>query len=199
MANLLKKKGRYYLQFYDQSCRGQRKTISLKAYNKATAQTLKAYHEAEYALGKWSPWESPQNALWGDKRQTEAHRSPTVLEAVEAFLESRASCRKATRDHYRWVLIPLGEHLGKGMLVSDLSSSKLAKWMSQLSANPVTRKTYLSRVGIFARWCVQQGWLTTDITKQVVHQRVPDKLSSKLISPEQVEQLIQAAETSETP
>ena len=72
MANLLKKKGRYYLQFYDQSCRVQRKTISLKTSNKAAALTLKAYHEAEYALGKWSPWESPQNAL-RRSQETEGH------------------------------------------------------------------------------------------------------------------------------
>jgi len=199
MANLLKKKGRYYLQFYDQSCRVQRKTISLKTSNKATALTLKAYHEAQYALGKWSPWESPQNALRSAKADSLQQYSPTVAKALEAFLESRRACRKATVDHYSWVLSLFVQHLSTGELVEAVTSNQITSWVTSQATNPTTRRTYLSRVGIFLRWCQAQGWTSTDPTKGVTLPKAPDKLSSKLITPLQVQLLETAAQRSTQP
>lgn len=123
MASLLKKKGRYFLQFFDSGKRVKRKTIALKTGDKRTALTLKAFHEAEFALGKWSPWESPQNAL-RRSQETEGCQGPrTVQEAVEAFLESRAGCRQTTREHYRWVLTLLVQTLPNGSIVKDSSAT----------------------------------------------------------------------------
>ena len=179
MASLLKKKGRYFLQFFDAGKRVKRKTIALKTGDKRTALTLKAFHEAEFALGKWSPWESPQNAL-RRSQETEGRQGPrTVQEAVEAFLESRAGCRQTTRDHYRWVLSLFVESLPNRSLVKDLSATRITSWLVDQSSNANTQRTYLSRVGIFVRWCISQGWIDRDVTKEVTLSRPPDKLHNK--------------------
>ena len=154
MASLLTKKGRYFLQFFDASKRVKRKTIALKTGDKRTAQTLKAFHEAEFALGRWSPWESPQNTLRSSKEARESKEPKMVQEAVEAFLASRVACRRATRDHYRWVLSLFVESLPNRSLVKDLSATRITSWLVDQSPNANTQRTYLSRVGIFLRWCV---------------------------------------------
>ena len=199
MASLIKKKGRYFLQFFDAGKRVKRKTIALKTGDKRTALTSKAFHEAEFALGKWSPWESPQNAL-RRSQETEGRQGPrTVQEAVEAFLESRAGCRQTTREHYRWVLTLLVQTLPNGSIVKDLSATRITSWLVDQSSNANTQRTYLSRVGIFIRWCISQGWVDRDVTKAVVLSMPPNKLHSKLIQPDQVDGLIAAARASETP
>ena len=154
MASLIKKKGRYFLQFFDASKRVKRKTIALKTGDKRTALTLKAFNEAEYALGKWSPWESPENALRRSQTTEDGEGPRTVQGAVEAFLESRAGCRQATRDHYRWVLALFAESLPNDSYVCDLSATRITSWLVDQSPNANTQRTYLSRVGIFLRWCV---------------------------------------------
>ena len=199
MASLHKKKGRYFLQFFDASKRVKRKTIALKTGDRRTALTLKAFHEAEFALGRWSPWESPQNALRRSQTTHEGVELRSVQEAVEAFLESRAGCRQATRDHYRWVLSLFVETLPIGSFVRDLSATRITSWLVDQSSNANTQRTYLSRVGIFVRWCVAHGWIERDITKEVTLSRPPDRLHNKLIQPDQVDALIAAARASNTP
>ena len=85
MASLIKKKGRYFLQFFDASKRVKRKTIALKTGDKRTALTLKAFNEAEYALGKWSPWESPENAL-RRSQTTEDGEGPRTVQGATLTL-----------------------------------------------------------------------------------------------------------------
>ena len=198
MASLIKQKGYYYLQFFDATRQPKRKKIALRTSRKTEARGVQRLLEERFLKGQVDPWVSDLRPPdWGAvQRKT---RSVTLSEAVDMFLRSRANCRQATRDHYRWVLSLVVDKAGGGISLGSLTTEWLTSWVAAASQNPHTRHTYLSRVGIFARWLVHEGLLERDPTKDVVCARPPDCLSGKLITEDQVMLLVRAAHGSTIP
>lgn len=194
MATLAKSKDWYYAQFYNASRTPSRKRIPLKTRTRRTAEAKRRELEDAYALGKFDPWapavaseEAPQPAL------------ATLGEAYRAFLNAKSKCRKASRDNYRWVLGLLVEHAGEHLPTSALTTRSVQRWLDAASIGAASKNSYRARAGIFARWLVRQGALEKDVTKGVTVERAPDKFSSKLLTPAQLEVIVKAARASSTP
>jgi proteasome lid subunit RPN8/RPN11 len=171
MSTLSLQKGRYYLQFSDSKRSPRRVNRSLKTSGRREAQHIKSLMDSDYARGTWDPWVDP---MWPPGRPQDARSNATVAtlgDALEAFKRSRAGSRKATRDHYRWILGAFVDFVGPGEGVHAITSETIGAWLqsvSTVSLNPTTQRTYWNCVGIFVRWRVQRGWLESDVSKLVV-------------------------------
>ncbi len=110
-----------------------------------------------------------------------------------------AGCRKPTRDHYRWILGAFTDFVGPGEGVGVITPEIVGAWLRSVSLNLTTQRTYWKCVGIFVRWLIQRGWLDTDVTKEVVLQRAPEKLASKLITELDLQLIIRTAREPSTP
>jgi site-specific recombinase XerD len=199
MATLLKNGAYYALQFYDRTRSPARKKVSLRISRKPDALKVKRLLETRLAEGLIDPWTQHLSAPHWGIDSTPRIIPRTLAEATEAFLHSRANCRQSTRDHYRWVLGGVLTALGGSLPVQCVGHLEIQRWLETVSSNTHTRHTYLRTFGIACRWMVSHGILLTDPTQGFVLPRPPDKLSSKLITEDQLQVIVETALESSTP
>lgn len=199
MATLIKQKSWYSLQFYNPTKSPVRKKIALRTSKKGEALKVKALLESRYLNGQIDPWTMVLRPPdWGLSTDS-SHWWRQVGEAVEAFLQSRKGCRKATQDHYRWVLSSFVSHLGPDTPLQAVGASDILDWLDSVGRTMQTRHTYTTRVGIAFRWMTMQGWIEIDPSKALPLPRLPQKFASKLITEEQLKEILEEARASSTP
>jgi integrase len=179
MATLVKKGGWYYLQFYSAHRQPNRKKVALRTRTAATARVLRRKWEDACATGDYDPW--TDDGVGNDATES-GKRAETFGDALDLFLESRVGCRPSTIQHYEWVLRHCVTHVGPGRRLGEVTPEHIARWLASTKTNQVSRKTYLDRVRIFARFLTRSGIVEKDLTAGLATGRVPDKLSSKLVT-----------------
>lgn len=196
MASLSKQDGRYYLKFYDEARRPRRKTLSLKVRTKDAASRLQLKLENDYALGRFDPW--TDDPFTYDRTPVRTQVS-TLRAAYDAFMLTRAGCRTTTRDHYRWCLEPFVTFLGDDFPTKQLTWQLVLAWLDSTGAGVQSRHTYLSRIGIFCRFLVEEGVLKADVSKKVPLEDPPDKFAQKLITESDLDRIVALAQRSRVP
>jgi integrase len=181
MASLIQQDGRYYGQFFSRSKNPQRKRIPL-GKNRRKAREKLSRLETSLASGAYDPWLDAPEAIT-------ASSVSTLAEAVARFIEARRGLRRATTDHYRWVLSTLVESAGPGLSVRALSAPRLSDWLSR-DLSITSRHTYWTRARVFCRWLVSENMLSKDVTAGVIVASPPDKLASKLVTEAQMLRLV---------
>ncbi len=124
---------------------------------------------------------------------------PTLGEAVELFLKSRQGCRRATRDHYRWVLTLFVEEVGDDRKIAGVDETTISDWLAIATANPSTRFTYFTRVKIAFNYFRDKGLVTSNPCTNVSIPRPPDRIGEKCITPSDLDLLVRTAESSSVP
>jgi len=113
-----------------------------------------------------------------------------------AFLLTKRSLRKATQDHYRWVLDSFSAAIAGDPPVGAINQSHLTAWLGESALSDHSIHTYWKSIRVFFRWLERQGVLVQ--TDGFSVSRPCEKLSCKLITPAQVSLLVQKAEQSES-
>lgn len=197
MASLFKRRGSFYLDFYSQTRVPRRKQVRLIVRTRRDAEAVRAQMESAYALGNYDPWIQSEWPPASPDEPRNLNSDATLGEAISAFLESRGALRKATVDHYRWVLTAFSKHVGPDRILSRIPPADIVQWLSQAHLSDDSVYTYWTRILIFARWLSGQGVAIP--VESISVAKPSDKLPRKLLTVEQVEDLITAARRSSTP
>jgi integrase len=197
MATLIKKGDWDYLQFYSDGREPKWKKVRLRTRTKATAKVLRRKLEDDYVTGRFDPWVQ-------DPRAYDAIPIESIAlnlgDAVALFLKSRAGCGEATVNHYRWVLRHFVRFVGATTrLCSDVRAVAVTEWLEATSANQRSKKTYHKCICVFARFLLKMRSTLVDFSAGVVIRGAPDKIGSKMVSPDELEQIVACARESRTP
>ncbi|MEM9666486.1 MAG: tyrosine-type recombinase/integrase [Bacteroidota bacterium] len=141
-------RGRYQLVVYDPDTK-RRKWRSLQTSRKDIA-TVRFRRLAEaYDRGEWNPW-----------REAPELKATTLKAAADRFLEAkRETCRASTVRTYRGVLDLLMQSVPAGLLLRDVEERDCQRLVRRPDAD-ASRRTYHRHLGLFLRWCVDQGLLS---------------------------------------
>lgn len=199
MASLFKPTGRdwYVAEFYAKNRSPQRKRVTLKINNRRKAEQKLRQLEDDYALGRFDPWRG-DDPLTYDKVEPNDHLR-TVGKAVQAFLQAKAHHTWKTVRNYRGVLEPFAAFVGEQFPTVQVTAQHVRAWLDSTETNAVSKATYRRQLRTFFRFLVGEGAIEGDVTEEIRLQRAPDKFSSKLITPEQLQRVVEVARSSSVP
>jgi integrase len=197
MGSLVKKEGRFYLDISDARRTPKRKRIRIRVRTRRDAESVRAGIERAYALGEYDPWKTPQWPPVEGASPARLHASTSLADATRAFLLTKRTLRKATRDHYRWVLEAFSSTVSGDPPVSSIDESHLAVWLGATTLSDHSVHTYWKSIKVFFRWLERQG--VSVGAEGFTVSRPCEKLSCKLITPSQVRLLANNANHSSSP
>lgn len=151
MAHLRRKGTRYYAEFYDADRHPPRKWITLGTTDKRGATLKLAALDRRYMASLFDPWEdaAPQDGV-------------TLRKAVERYMKSRADRPAKTRRADRSTLELLEGALPTGVLVRQIRTKDVERFLGRPDLAVSTRTTYHARLGRFFGWAVENGIIKDD-------------------------------------
>ena len=182
MASLIKQRGLYYLQFFNQHQHPKRKRIPLKTKTKRVAQQAARKLEDAYALGTFDPWleETPQK---------EKISIRSLNDGIEHFLEAKRHLRSKTVANYKNLLNLFSRFIGSDFPLKSIKTSHIIKFLDSTNTNPVSRHNYHRHLRAFFRWLQSGNHINGDPTRQIQIARIPAKFE-RFLTPEELELLI---------
>lgn len=142
----------FYVRVYDRTKTPKEKKIPTHTRNRREAGAIRNQIAAEILSGVLDPW-APQ--VEGVARQGPM----TFSMAVEAFLQSRAGMRKATRDAYADVLHAVDRRLPAGLRLDAVVAADLLPYLTEESVSDATRHHRKAHLQAFFRWSVKKRLL----------------------------------------
>jgi integrase len=175
----------WYAEFYEVRRTPAKRRFSLRTSNKREAQRLLVRLEDQYVRGEFDPW---IDCDWTKERKKVKRVS--LKEAFDSFIASKQGLSPNTIEHYHFSLRPLIDHVGPSKPTFDLTPTVILEWIASKEVCLQSKHSYLSRVGIFTRYLVSEGLLESDVSKKVKLSKAADKLASKLITGDMLEQIL---------
>ncbi len=153
MAGLLKRRGQYYAQFYDNSRSPKRKRFSLKATRKREARRRLVKLEEAYLDGEFDPWVDDP---WSYDQ--EEHVPTTTQEALSQFLDRKRQQGRLenTLRTYREVVGLLAQKIGKSTLLDRISTSHLRDFVWEPSLARATQRKRYGHLRTLLRWRMKE-------------------------------------------
>lgn len=174
MASLFedKKRGKWYLQFYDASKRPKMKKVPLKVDSRKHAESLAAKLRYEYEMGITDPWNLPKY-----------DRALTISEVAAAYIGEREDLREKTSTAYLSEAKLLAESMGVEVSIHQISVEELKKRIFDPSAASATKVHRFKHLNVLFRWAHRNGLLESNplesITPPKLEKRLPRFLSGK--------------------
>ncbi len=172
MASLFedKKRGKWYLQFYDASKRPKMKKVPLKVDSRKHAESLAAKLRFEYEMGKFDPWNLPKY-----------DRALTISEVAAAYIGEREGLREKTVTAYLSEAKLLAESMGVEVSIHQISAEALKKRIFDPDASSATKVHRYKHLNVLFRWAHKNRLLETnpldDINPPKLEKRLPRYLS----------------------
>ncbi len=145
----------YLAEFYDRQRQPRLKRVSLGTRDERAARQRFAQYEREYMAGLYDPWTDAVN-----------RDGVLVSEAIEAFVKSRDGCSEKTITNYANVLRIFRKSLPPGMMMQAIETRHVEGFLNGQNLNGHSRQTYIRHLGVFFRWCMEQGFLKDDPTPE---------------------------------
>jgi len=185
MASLYKRRGVYYLAFYDARRLPQRKIVSVRVSSLRAAQKRASHLLVDYERGEYDPW-----------APTERKKTQTLGAAATTFIQTRRNLSKQSVAKYRSVLGQLVQHAGRKTALDLLTTAKVQAFIDASDRRAITKRTYSTTLSPFFNWAVAEGLIEKNPVKGIRLPRVPEK-TPKTFSQEQVDVLLQTIEEAE--
>jgi len=177
------KSGSYYLVFYDADERPKKKWVPLKTKQKRIATKRAAPLQQKYMAGVYDPWAEDPHA-----------DTPTVDEAVEAFLDARkADLTQRTWQTYKYDLEPLAERF-RGMRLDHVAPAEVDALCRRGDVSIRTIEKRLTEVKTLFNFFVQRGVLGESPIEQLEPPR-PDQEPPRYLTQDDVSTLLNTIRT----
>lgn len=194
MASLKKRNGTYYIRF-SATIDGQRKqkALSLRTKNKREAQKMLIEYEEKFERGEIDPfggW-TPKKEAQRKRRDLTGKHIP-LHEAADKFIAQRSQANEKTKSNYRRHLNMLEDKLGKTMPVTEILEKDIREFCFRADLAKATQRSYLRHYKVFFRWLHENEIIKEDITADIKPPKVPQKISQKTISREELDAVFKA-------
>lgn len=197
MASLKKRNGTYYIRFFS-LVRGERKqkAFSLGTSLKREAEKMLIEYEDKFQRGEIDPFNG-----WSPKEEVELKRESlsgkymSLSKASKLFLKNRSHVTQKTRDNYEKHLIMLMDQVGKTMPVTQITEEDIRDFCFKPKLAPATQASYLTHLRVFFKWLFEKRILAKNITDNLKKPKVPQKISQKTVSREQLDLIFKAFDT----
>lgn len=194
MASLRKRGDSYYIRF-SRTFDGKKKTkaLSLGTGVKRAAEKLLIDYEDKFERGEIDPFNGWTPKLEAErKRQSLSGKYIPLEEASKQFIDQRSQANKRTKMNYRKHLDMLMDQLGRTMPVTEILESDIRSFCFKSELAPATQASYLRHLKVFFRWLEEREILKNDITKNIKAPRIPQKITQKTITREELDQIFAA-------
>ena len=142
--------GVHIVQFYDADRRPQRRRVSTGVREIRPAERLRRFWEAEYAEGRYDPWNDAPPAPGTPDRRRAQRATVTLADARARFLASRAHLTVNTVANHERVSRWFATHAGVSRALASVTSLDIESWLATLTIKPVTRANYVQHLRTFA-------------------------------------------------
>ncbi len=194
MAGLKKRGNLYYIRFSRTvGNKRKRKSLSLGTTQKREAEKLLIEYEEKFERGEIDPFNGWTPKLEADrKRQSLVGKYVPLEEASKQFIDQRSQANKRTKKNYRKHLDMLMDQLGRTMPVTEILESDIRSFCFRSDLAPATQVSYLRHLKVFFSWLEETHILRTDITENIKAPRIPQKITQKTVSRNELEQVFEA-------
>ena len=193
MASLIKRGNNYFLQFSDAQRSPKRKQVPLKVSTARDARRLTTRLEALYAEGRYDPWVDDALLLLRELEGKRCTEALTLTDAIARFISAKRSSGKeaTTITTYGHILNLLAQRAGTSMQLQQIPTTLLFAYCHDRSVKKATRRSRYRHVRAFLRWCVREGFLSSDPLHGMEAPSEPEKLP-KAVRPDHVDAMEQA-------
>lgn len=194
MASLKKRNGTYYIRFFSK-INGQRKqkALSLGTSLKREAEKLLIDYEDKFERGEIDPfngWTPKMEA--NKKRQQLSGKYISLEKASKQFIAERSQANQTTKDNYEKHLNMLMDQVGKTMPVTEINQKDIRDFCFKSDLAASTQASYLRHLRVFFRWLHEADILKEDLTKDIKPPKIPQKISQKTVSREELNLIFKA-------
>jgi site-specific recombinase XerD len=194
VASLKKRNGTYYIRFF-KSVDGKpsQKALSLGTSQKREAEKLLIEYEERFERGEIDPFNG-----WSPKIEAERKRKKlsgkyiSLEKATDLFINARSQANQRTKDNYRKHLKMLMEVLGRTMPVTQIVESDIRNLCFRSDLAAATQASYLRHFKVFFKWLFENDILKVELTKNIKAPRIPQKITQKTVSKEELELIFEA-------
>lgn len=194
MAGLKKRGDVYYIRFSrTRNGKTKRKTLSLGTTLKREAEKLRIQFEDMYQRGEIDPFNgwTPQKEAEKKREKLKGKYVP-LHKAADQFIEQRSQANATTKKNYRKHLDMLIDQLGHTMPVTDIYESDIREFCFRPDLAPATQASYLRHLKVFFNWLHKRDITKENIVENIKPPRVPQKISQKTITREQLDKVFEA-------
>lgn len=194
MASLKKRNGIYYIRFFKSiDGKPKQKALSLSTSQKREAEKLLIEYEARFERGEINPFNGWTPKIEAErKRQKLSGKYISLEKATDLFINARSQANQRTKDNYRKHLKMLMEVLGRTMPVTQIVESDIRNLCFRSDLAAATQASYLRHFKVFFKWLFENDILKVELTKNIKAPRIPQKITQKTVSKEELELIFEA-------
>lgn len=188
MASLKKRNGTYYIRFFTKiNGKRKQKALSLGTKIKREAEKMLIQYEDKFQRGEIDPFNGwTPKMVAKEKRQNLSGKHMSLEKASELFLEQRNHVTQKTLDNYEKHLDMLMEQVGRTMPVTQLTEQDIRDFCFKPGLAAATQASYLTHLKVFFKWLHEKKILAKNLTKNLKKPKVPQKISQKMVSREEL-------------
>ena len=194
MATLKKRNHKYYIRFF-RTVDGikEEKQFSLGTTNKREAEKQLINFEELYERGEidpfngWTPKDEAEK-----KRQSLTGKYISLEDAAKDFISVRSQANQRTKDNYEKHLRMLMDQVGRTMPVNQITEGDIRDFCFKSDLAPSTQRSYLTHLKVFFKWLFEQKILKQNLTKDIKPPRIPQKITQKTVTREQLDKIFEA-------
>lgn len=194
MASIKKRNGIYYIRFFKKiNGKRKQKALSLGTKIKREAEKLLLDYEDKFERGEIDPFKGWTPKMEAEKKQQELTGKYVSLEkASKKFVSERSQANQTTKDNYEKHLKMFMDQVGKTMPVTAVLEKDVREFCFKSDLAPATQASYLRHLKVFFRWLFKSGILKEDLTKNIKAPRIPQKITQKTVSREELDLIFEA-------
>ncbi|MDZ7681915.1 MAG: phage integrase N-terminal SAM-like domain-containing protein [Fodinibius sp.] len=195
MASLQKRETIYYIVF-SKRVNGtlKQKKFTLDTTLKREAQKKKLKFEELYRDGAIHPFQgwSPSIHQKYIAQQNNPFNSILLKDLAESFIANRSQANETTKDNYRRHMNMLMDQLDPEIPVTEITEQHIRDFCFRDDLAKATQASYLRHLKVFFRWLHSKNITTSDVTTDVKPPKVPDKISQKILSRQELDYIFEA-------
>lgn len=194
MASLIKRGTNYSIKF-SQTIDGKRKTklLGLSTSLKREAEKLLIKYEDQFNRGEIDPFNGWSPKLEAEKkRQSLSGKYMSLEDAAKEFVKQRSQANRQTKDNYEKHLRMLMDQVGRTMPVTQITEGDIRDFCFKSDLAPSTQRSYLTHLKVFFKWLFEQKILKKNLTKDIKPPRIPQKITQKTVTREQLDKIFEA-------
>ena len=134
----------------------------------------------------WTPKKEAEK-----KRKSLKGRYMSLKDASDLFIKNRSQANQQTKDNYQRHMKMLKDELGSTMPVTEITEQDLRDFCFRKGLAPATQASYLRHYKVFFRWLHEKEILKENITDGIKPPNVPQNISEKTITREQLDLLFE--------
>lgn len=194
MASLKERNGVYYIRF-SKTVNGKsvQKTYSLGTKIKRQALKLRLEYEDKFERGEIDPFAGWTPKLEAKKKRQALRGKYIALErAAEQFIAERSQANETTKENYQRHFKMLMDQLGRTMPVTQILENDIREFCFRDDLAAATQASYLRHLKVFFSWMEERGILKEDITSNIKPPKIPQKITQKTVSREELDLIFEA-------